>query len=120
MNSDLVELKVKNDNVIDVDLQTEIIRLKDRMKSLEELCNTRCNSIEDPINELLKTILQKLQSNIFAFRIFYTYIYIYKTNLSMTYKGMYYSVSIDKRKAYYKHITNKTRTYTNKGIQNKN
>ena len=60
MNSDLVKVKVKSDIVIGIDIQNEIIRLKDKMKNLETLFNTRLNIIENPINELLRTILQKL------------------------------------------------------------
>ena len=41
MNSDLVKLKVKNDAVIDIDIQNEIIRLKDMVNNLETLFNTR-------------------------------------------------------------------------------
>jgi len=37
----------------------------------------------------------------FVFLLF-VHTFIYKTNLTMTYKIMYYLVSIDKRKAYYK------------------
>ena len=58
MNSDLVKLKVKSDNVTDTDIQNELIRLKDRMNNLETLFNTRSNT--NSINELLKAILQKL------------------------------------------------------------
>ena len=60
MNSDLVKLKIKSDSVIDINIQNEIIKLKDRMDKLETLCNTRFNIIENSMNELLKTILQKL------------------------------------------------------------
>jgi len=60
MNSDLVKVKVKSDIVIGIDIQNEIIRLKDKMNNLETLFNTRLNIIENPINELLRTILQKL------------------------------------------------------------
>ena len=67
MNSDLVKVKVKNDVVIDIDIQNEIIRLKDRVDTLETLLNTRFNIIEISINELLKTTLQKLWSNTFVF-----------------------------------------------------
>ena len=59
-NSDLVKLKVKRDAVIDIDIQNEIIRLKDRMNSLETLLSARFSIIEMSINELFKTILQKL------------------------------------------------------------
>ena len=34
MNSDLVKLRVKRDNVIDINIQNEITRLKDRMNIL--------------------------------------------------------------------------------------
>ena len=44
----------------DIDIKNEIIRLKDRMKHLETLLNTRFNIIENSITELLKTILQKV------------------------------------------------------------
>ena len=60
MNSDLVKLKVKRNDGIDIDMQNEIIRVKDRINNIETLFNTRFNIIENPINELLKTILQKL------------------------------------------------------------
>ena len=46
--------------MIDIDIQNEIIRLKDRVNNLETLLNTRFNIVEISINELLKTILQKL------------------------------------------------------------
>ena len=45
MNSDLVKLKVKSDNIIDIDIQNEIIRLKDRMNNLETLFNTRFHTL---------------------------------------------------------------------------
>ena len=57
MISDLIKLKVNRDTVIDIDIQNEIIRLKDRMNNLETSFNPRFNIIEFPINELLKTIL---------------------------------------------------------------
>ena len=41
MNSDLVKLKVNSDNVIDINIQNEIIRLKDRMNNSETVFNTR-------------------------------------------------------------------------------
>ena len=46
--------------MIDIDLQNEIIKLKDRVNSLETLLNTRFNIIDNSINEILKTKLQKL------------------------------------------------------------
>ena len=60
MHSYLVKLKVKSDALIDIDIQNEIIRLKDRVNNLETLSKTRFNIIENSINELLKAILQKL------------------------------------------------------------
>ena len=60
MNPDLVKLKVTSDVVIDIDIQNEIIRLKGRVNSLETFLQTKSNIIENPINEFLKTILQKL------------------------------------------------------------
>ena len=75
MNSDLVKLEVKSGVVTDIDIQNEIVRLKDRMSNLETVFNTRFNIIENSINELLKTILQKLLD----FHCFlYTYFYIYR------------------------------------------
>ena len=41
MNSDLVQLKVQSDAVIDIEIQNEIIRLKDRVNSLETLFKTK-------------------------------------------------------------------------------
>ena len=35
LNSDLVKLKIKSDAVIDIDIQNQIIRLKDRVNNLE-------------------------------------------------------------------------------------
>ena len=46
--------------MIDVNNPFEIIRLKDRMNNSEALFNTRFNIIENSINEVLKTILQKM------------------------------------------------------------
>ena len=60
MNSDWVKLKVKTENVIDIDIQNEIIRLTDKMNNLETLLNTIFSIIENSINDLLKTILHKL------------------------------------------------------------
>jgi hypothetical protein len=93
MDADLVEVKVKSDAVIDRHLN-EIIRLKDRVNNLETLLNTRFNIIDISINELLKTILQKL------YLIFFITVqtFIYRTNVVMTYRRMYYLVSIDKNK----------------------
>ena len=76
MKSDLVQLKVRSDAVIDIDIQNEIMRLKDRMKSLETLWSARLNIIEMSSNELLKTILQKLELNAFVSLILYTCPYI--------------------------------------------
>ena len=59
MNSDLVKLKVTSDVVIDIDIQNETIRLKDRVNSLETFLHKTFNIIENPINELMRTILQK-------------------------------------------------------------
>ena len=41
INSDLVKLKIKSDEVIDIDIQNEIIRLKDRVNNLETSVHTR-------------------------------------------------------------------------------
>ena len=60
MNSYSVQLKVQSDIVIDIDIQSETVRLKERMNNLETLLNTRFSIIENSINELLKTILNKL------------------------------------------------------------
>ena len=54
------QVKVKGDAVVDIDIQNGILRLKDRMNNLETLLNTRFNILANSINELLKTILQKL------------------------------------------------------------
>ena len=88
---------MKSDAVIDRHLN-EIIRLKDRVNNLETLLNTRFNIIDISINELLKTILQQL------YLIFFITVqtFKYRTNVVMTYKRMYYLVSIDKIMAYYK------------------
>ena len=67
MNSDLIKLKVKSDSVIDLDIQNEIVRLKDRMINSETVLNTRFNTIEISINALLKTILQKLLNILFFY-----------------------------------------------------
>ena len=37
MNSVLIKVKIKSDSVIDMDIQNDIVRLKDRMNSLETL-----------------------------------------------------------------------------------
>ena len=58
MNSDLVKLKVKSNSVIDIDIQNESIRLKDKVNNSETLLNTRFNIIDISINDLQKTILQ--------------------------------------------------------------
>ena len=42
----LVKLKVKSKSVIDIDIQNESIRLKDRMNNLEPLLNTKFDIIE--------------------------------------------------------------------------
>ena len=60
--------------MIAIDIQNEIIKLKDRMNILETLFNTKFIIIENSTNELLKTLLQKLQLNILFY--FYTYFYI--------------------------------------------
>jgi hypothetical protein len=60
MNHNLTKLKVKSDAVVDVDIQSEIIRLKDRVNNLETLLNSRFSRIEISINVLMKTLLQKL------------------------------------------------------------
>ena len=60
MNSDLVKLKVKSDVVIGIDIQNEIMRLKDRLNNLETLLNTRFNMIEISSNEVFQTLFIKL------------------------------------------------------------
>ena len=60
MNSDLVKLNVKSGNVTDKDIHHGIIKLKVRMTDLQALLNTRFRIIENGINELMKTIIQKL------------------------------------------------------------
>ena len=60
MNSELVKPKVKNDIVIDIDIQNEIIKLQHRMNDLESVLNTRFRSIENGVDELVKTIMQNL------------------------------------------------------------
>ena len=60
MNHNLIKLKIKSDAVVDVDIQSEIIRLNDKVKNLELLLNSRFSRIEISINELMKTLLQKL------------------------------------------------------------
>ena len=60
MNSYLIKLNIKSDNVIDTEIQNEIIKLKYRMDDLESLLNTRFGIIENGINELMKTIIHKL------------------------------------------------------------
>ena len=59
MNSDLTKLSMKSDNVIDTEIQNEI-RLKYRMDDLESLLNTIFRIIENGVNELMKTTIQKL------------------------------------------------------------
>jgi len=75
MNHNLTKLKIKSDAVVDVDIQSEIIRLNDRVKNLETLLNSRFSRIEISMNELMKTLLDKLY-------IFFIFIYsiIYKSN----------------------------------------
>ena len=58
--------------MIDIDIQNEIIKLKDRVNKWETLLNTRFNIIEISNNELFKT-LQKLWLNI----LFMVYAYFY-------------------------------------------
>lgn len=60
MNHNLTKLRIKSDAVVDVDIQSEIIRMKDRLNNLETLLNSRFSKIEISINELMKTLLQKL------------------------------------------------------------
>ena len=60
MDSDLIKLKVKGANVIDTDIQNEIIKLQHRMNDLESVLNTRFRSIENGVDELVKTIMQNL------------------------------------------------------------
>ena len=45
--------------MVDVDIQSEIIRLKDRVNNLETLLNSRFSRIEISIHELMKTLSQK-------------------------------------------------------------
>ena len=72
MNSALVKLKVNGANVIDTDIQNEI-GSKDKKDNLETLLNARLRIRENSMNEVLKTILQKLYLNIL---LFYTLLYI--------------------------------------------
>ena len=60
MNHNLTKLRIKSDAVVDVYIQSEIIRMKDRLNNLETLLNSRFSRIEISINELMKTLLQKL------------------------------------------------------------
>ena len=76
MNYDLVKLKVKLDGVIDVDIQTEIIRLKDRMNNLETWLNARFSGIEMSINDLMKNNIAKVTIQYVCFFIVSIYIYI--------------------------------------------
>ena len=46
MNSDLIKLKVKSDNVIDTEIQGDNIRLKDRLNNLKTPLNTRFRNLE--------------------------------------------------------------------------
>ena len=46
MDSDLLKLKVQSDAVSDIDIQNEIIRLKDRMNKLETVFNEIFNSLK--------------------------------------------------------------------------
>ena len=59
MNSDFIKLKEKNNNVVDINIHNESIRRKDRINNLKTLSNRRFNIIENSINELLETLLQK-------------------------------------------------------------
>ena len=47
MNSNLVKLKIKNDNMVDTDIHHESIELKFRTNDLEALLNTRFRTIEN-------------------------------------------------------------------------
>ncbi len=60
MNHRLVKLRIKSDAVVDVYIQSEIIRMKYRLNNLETLLNSRCSKIEISIHELMKTLLPKL------------------------------------------------------------
>ena len=60
MNSYLIKFRIRNDNEIDTDIQNEIIKLTYRMNGLESLLKARFRIIENEINEVLKTIMQKL------------------------------------------------------------
>ena len=55
-----VNIKVKSGNVIDAYIHNEIIKLKIRINYLEALLNTRLRIIENGIDELIKTIIEKL------------------------------------------------------------
>ena len=59
IDSDVSKL-INNDAVIDIHIQNEIMKLKDRMNNFEILCNTRFKIIQNSSTELLKTVLQKL------------------------------------------------------------
>ena len=79
MHRDLTKLKIKSDAVVDVDIQSEIIRLKDRVNNLETLLNSRFSRIEISIHELMKTLSQKF----FIFFLFFMYPIIYISNNGM-------------------------------------
>ena len=73
MNSDLVKLN-KSGSVLDIDIQNEIIRSEQRMNNIETLLDPGSNIIETSMNELLKTIMQKLWLDMYCFFEFlYTY-----------------------------------------------
>ena len=54
MNSDLVKLKEKSDAMIDIDIQNETIRLKDRVNNLKTLLNTKLILLNFQVMSYLK------------------------------------------------------------------
>ena len=60
MNHNLIKLIIKSDAVIDVYIQSEIIRMKDRLNNLETLLNSRFSIIGISINELMIILLQNV------------------------------------------------------------
>ena len=59
MNHNLTKLKIKSDAVVDVYVQSEIIRLKDRVNNLETLLNSRFSRLDISIHELMKILSHK-------------------------------------------------------------
>ena len=60
--------------MIDINIQNEIVKLKDWIDNLETVLNTRFNLIEYSIYAVLETILQKLLLNILFY--FHTHFYL--------------------------------------------